>query len=130
MSALGGEIRGAEIHVALPADTLFDFDSATIRAEAEVELRKLADLIAATKGAVRLVGHTDSKGATDYNLRLSEQRAKSVADWLVQKGTAANRLSIEGKGATEPVAENQSSDSKDNPEGRARNRRVEAVIAK
>lgn len=128
VGALGGEIRGHEIHVAMPADTLFNFDSAQVREQANLELNKLAAVIAATNGTVLLVGHTDGKGAADYNQRLSEQRAQAVASWLAQNGVPTERLHTQGKGASEPLADNQQADGGDNPEGRARNRRVEAII--
>ena len=128
VAAMGGEVRGQDIHVAMPADTLFDFDKAEIRAEAATELDKLAALIQATQGTVRLLGHTDAKGSTDYNQRLSERRASAVSNWLVAHGVPATRLQVEGRGASEPVQPNQKPNGSDDPQARAQNRRVEAVI--
>ncbi len=68
-----------------------------------------------------LVGHTDAVGTPQYNLDLSRRRAQSVADWLVQQGIPRNRLGVDGKGLTQPIADNQSE------EGRALNRRVQAL---
>ena len=71
---------------------------------------------------IRIVGHTDSTGSLEYNMRLSRDRARSVYDALLERGIAADRLTYEGKGPNEPVADN------DTEEGRAANRRVEFVI--
>ena len=130
VSALGGEMRGNEIYVALPADTLFDFDKADVLPGAEANLSTLAELIGKTEGPVRLVGHTDAKGDDAYNQALSERRAAAVQAWLQAHGAADGRLQAQGRGASEPVAPNQHPDGRDNPEGRAKNRRVEAIIPK
>ena len=68
-------------------------------------------------------GHTDSTGPDSENLKLSEDRAKSVREHLVSKGVASNRISAVGKGESVPVSDNNS------PEGRANNRRVEIIVA-
>ena len=130
VSALGGEMRGNEIYVALPADTLFDFDKADVLPGAEANLATLAELIGKTEGPVRLIGHTDAKGNDAYNQALSERRAAAVQAWLQAHGVADGRLQAQGRGASEPVAPNQHPDGRDNPEGRAKNRRVEAIIPK
>ncbi|HJR74872.1 MAG TPA: OmpA family protein [Luteimonas sp.] len=128
VDALGGEIRDHEIYVALPADTLFDFDKADIRREAEPNLRTLAELIGKTQGAVQLKGYTDAKGEDGYNLALSKRRADAVKIWLAANGVPDNRLQSVGLGEADPVAPNQKSDGTDDPQGRAKNRRVEAII--
>ena len=130
VSALGGEMRDNEIYVALPADTLFAFDKAEVLPGAEANLSTLAELIGKTEGPVRLVGHTDGKGDDAYNQALSERRAAAVQAWLQAHGVADGRLQAQGRGASEPVAPNQRPDGRDNPEGRAKNRRVEAIIPK
>ena len=71
---------------------------------------------------VAVVGHTDSTGDFNYNLKLSERRAKAMVEALVKDGVAANRLAGVGVGPLSPVAPN------DTPEGRAQNRRVELVL--
>jgi len=73
------------------------------------------------------VGHTDSIGSDAYNQRLSERRAGAVKAYLVSKGIEANRVYTEGKGERQPVAENRIN-GRDNPEGRAKNRRVEIEV--
>lgn len=74
---------------------------------------------------VEIRSHTDNKGDARYNLRLSKQRSKSVVDYLIAKGIEAYRLKAIGFGETLPVAQNEFPDGKDNPEGRALNRRTE-----
>ena len=68
---------------------------------------------------VEIQGHTDNRGSSAYNQKLSERRAKSVMEYLVKNGIAAGRLSYEGYGPSRPVASNAT------PEGQAKNRRVE-----
>ena len=67
-----------------------------------------------------LIGHTDSVGTADYNKSLSYRRAEAVRDWLVQQGVAASRLTVDGRGREQPIADNNSE------AGRAANRRVQA----
>lgn len=126
MQSLGAEETNLEVRVALPADVLFDFDKADIRADAAQALKQLATLVRAyPSGRAELAGHTDSKGDDAYNQRLSQRRAESVKRWLVEReGIAADRLSTRGAGETRPVASN------DDEAGRQRNRRVEVVIHK
>ncbi len=109
--------------VVLNADTFFDFDKATLKPEG----RQMLDQVASQVDAVNLetliaTGHTDSIGTEAYNQKLSERRANSVKTYLVSKGIDANRIYVEGKGETSPVASNSTR------EGRAQNRRVEIEI--
>lgn len=88
-------------------------------------LDKLVDYLKrkpATK--IRIEGHTDNQGSVELNSGLSERRAKTVLDYLVQKGIAAERIEAIGKGSTQPIADNST------PEGRAQNRRTEVHIKK
>jgi outer membrane protein OmpA-like peptidoglycan-associated protein len=71
---------------------------------------------------IQISGHTDNVGRPDDNLKLSDNRAKSVADYLISKGIAANRLSWKGFGATQPIADNTTET------GRAKNRRTAFTI--
>lgn len=128
VNALGGEIRDHEIYVALPADTLFEFDKADILPAAEANLRTLAELIGKTRGTVLLKGYTDGKGDDAYNLGLSKRRAKAVKAWMAANGVPSERLVATGYGEADPVAPNQRPDGRDDPDGRARNRRVEALL--
>jgi len=75
-----------QIHIQMAADILFDFDKADIRPSAAQALHQAAELIRTqASGAVRVEGHTDAKGSTAYNQRLSERRANAVRLWLVQR---------------------------------------------
>ena len=109
--------------VTYAADAFFDFDKANLKPEAQA---KLTDLVDKTKGinleVVIAVGHTDSIGTGAYNQKLSVRRADSVKSFLVGKGIEKNRIYTEGKGATQPVADNKTA------EGRAKNRRVEVEV--
>lgn len=126
MQALGAQESDLEVRVDLPADVLFDFDKADIRADASEALTRLATLIHAyPDGRVDIEGHTDSQGNDAYNQRLSERRAASVQRWLVERqGIAAARLAPRGAGEKQPVADNSTE------AGRQKNRRVQVVIQK
>jgi len=77
---------------------------------------------------VTVEGHTDSIGTDAYNQKLSERRAQAVKQYLVSQGVAADRLETVGKGETAPIAPNTTDAGKDNPEGRAMNRRAELKV--
>ena len=129
---LNAKVTGAEIRIDLSADVLFDFDQSAIKKEAEPSLQKLATVIQANPGAtVAIDGHTDGRGADDYNQKLSEARAASVKQWLVANAKVnASAISTRGLGRTRPIAPNAKPDGTDDPQGRARNRRVEIVVRK
>lgn len=101
----------------------FDFDSAALRPESLPQIEQLGTLLTDNPDlAVVIVGHTDSLGAFDYNLSLSQRRAQSVVDVLIADfGIDPARLTPAGAGMVSPVATNRTE------EGRARNRRVEIV---
>jgi outer membrane protein OmpA-like peptidoglycan-associated protein len=127
---LGAKQVGKEIHITLSGDILFDFDKWDIKKEAEATLLKLAQGIKETnKKHVLIEGHTDSKGSDPYNLELSQKRADSVRDWFVSNGGVTGiQFQTKGYGESKPVAHNIKPDGSDNPEGRAKNRRVEIKI--
>ncbi|QPC42796.1 DUF4892 domain-containing protein [Kaustia mangrovi] len=102
---------------------LFDFDKDTIRPESKAQLQEIARLLKESPDLqVFIVGHTDGKGGYEYNLDLSERRARAVVKALgAEYGVAAERLTPVGVGMVAPVATNRTED------GRARNRRVEIV---
>ena len=90
--------------IKLAADTLFDFDKATLKAEGRAKLDELAVKSKQLKLEVILaVGHTDRIGSDAYNQKLSERRAAAVKTYLVSKGVEANRVYTEGKGKKQPV---------------------------
>ena len=101
---------------------LFDVNSANIQPESYGVIRQIALALQESQMQLNIIGHTDSDGSDDNNLSLSQRRAESVKNALVNDfGIAANRLTVEGKGESQPVADN------DSAEGKAANRRVEFV---
>ena len=129
---LGAKVTDREVRIEMPADILFDFDSATLRPEARETLIKVGEVLKNYGTAPAVIeGHTDNKGSDAYNMKLSAQRADSVKRWLVtQGGIPADRLTARGLGETRPVAPNAKPDGSDNPEGRQKNRRVEIAVKK
>jgi outer membrane protein OmpA-like peptidoglycan-associated protein len=77
---------------------------------------------------IELQSHTDSKGSTEYNLKLSQKRADIIVKYLISKGVNKKRLIPAGLGESQPMAPNENTDGSDNPEGRAKNRRTEIKI--
>lgn len=101
----------------------FDYDKATLRSESIAELDRLLSLLKNSSTLrIQISGHTDNKGSADYNQKLSENRAKSVVDYLIEKGINKDRLQYKGYGFANPVATN------DTEEGRQLNRRTEFEI--
>lgn len=110
--------------VTLAADVHFDFDKAVLKPEGR---SKLDDLVGKIKGmnleVVIAIGHADSTGSDEYNMKLSMRRAENaVKAYLVSKGIEGNRVYTEGKGERQPIASNRTK------EGRAKNRRVEIEV--
>ncbi|SIR75708.1 Outer membrane protein OmpA [Pseudomonas sp. B10] len=104
-------------------NVLFDFDKSDLTPAAKAQLDTLMDKLRnADVVSIKVIGHTDSKGSDAYNQALSERRASSVAAYLLSQGLAPNKLTSEGRGESEPVADNATD------EGRADNRRVELHI--
>ncbi len=112
-------------------NVFFDFDKFSLRPESFVELdRVVAFLNEYPNIEIEMSAHTDSKGSDEYNMTLSDNRAKSVREYIISKGIAATRIVSQGYGETKPVADNNHDDGTDNPEGRQLNRRVEFKILK
>ncbi|MEH6657963.1 OmpA family protein [Leeuwenhoekiella marinoflava] len=102
---------------------LFDLNKATIRAESYEALNAVAETMNEYPNTRFLIeGHTDSQGSDAYNLKLSDERAASVKDYLIKQGLPATRLSSEGFGESKPVATNATA------AGRQQNRRVEISL--
>lgn len=109
--------------VTYAADAFFDFDKAVLKPAGKEKLDELvANLNGLNLEVIIAVGHTDSVGTVAYNQKLSIRRAESVKAYLVSKGVEANRVYTEGKGKTQPVADNKTA------AGRAKNRRVEIEV--
>ncbi len=107
----------------------FGYDSADIRKEAAIELNKLVTLLNDnTDLKIEMGSHTDSVASDAYNIQLSQRRAESTVNYLIQKGIDPNRLVAKGYGESKPIARNTNPDGTDNPEGRQRNRRTEFKI--
>ncbi|NPA68688.1 MAG: OmpA family protein [Chlorobi bacterium] len=101
----------------------FDFDKATLRPESYAELNRLKKLTDDNPNLkIEISGHTDNRGSFEYNLKLSENRAKAVVDYLIRKGVNPERLTARGASWNEPV------DTNDTEAGRQNNRRVEFKI--
>jgi outer membrane protein OmpA-like peptidoglycan-associated protein len=129
---LGAKVTDQEIVIQLAADVLFDFDKSDIKPAAVDTLTKVAKVLnGMAKAPAAVEGHTDGKGAADYNQKLSDRRANSVKEWLVkQGGVATARLSALGYGMTRPVAPNAKPNGSDDPDGRQKNRRVDIRVKK
>jgi outer membrane protein OmpA-like peptidoglycan-associated protein len=108
----------------IPSDVSFD----TNRADIKGNFRPILDRFAATlndnpAATVSIIGHTDNTGSDTINQPLSVERAAHTRDYLAMRGVSPTRVVVEGRGASEPVASN------DSDAGRARNRRVEIYVA-
>ena len=103
----------------------FDFDKWFLRPESFVELDRVVKMLQENPAVViEMSAHTDSRGSDEYNFKLSDNRAKSVTEYILSKGIAVNRISSKGYGETRPVVPN------DTDENRQLNRRVEFTILK
>ncbi|TKC04263.1 OmpA family protein [Pedobacter frigoris] len=112
-------------------DILYEFDKATLTEDSKTKLDYLYTIMVDNpKIEIELSAHTDSKGVEIYNLDLSNRRAKSCVDYLISKGIDINRMTSKGYGETVPIAPNEFPNGKDNPEGRALNRRTEFKVTK
>jgi outer membrane protein OmpA-like peptidoglycan-associated protein len=102
---------------------LFDTGKAEIKADAQTNLQNLAASLGKNPETdILIIGHTDNSGNGDNNIDLSVRRAAAVKSYLVSNEVKASRLKIDGRGSTEPIADNNTA------AGRALNRRVEIVI--
>ena len=109
--------------ITLQADTLYDFDKATLKAEGMATLDKIArDLSKIKLEVIIAVGNTDSVGTDAYNMALGQRRAQSVKAYLTTKGVDGSRIYTESKGKSNPVASNATA------EGRAKNRRTDIEV--
>jgi len=96
-------------HFTLKSDVLFTFGKSTLKAEGQQALDQLYSQLSSldpTDGSVVVLGFTDRIGSEQYNLKLSEQRAQSVVDYLIAKGIPADKISARGMGKADPVTGN------------------------
>ena len=106
-------------------NVFFDFDKWDLRPESFIELNRVVELMNNNPSIeIEMSAHTDSYGSDEYNFKLSDERARSVREYIISKGIAASRIISQGYGETKPVAEN------DTDENRQLNRRVEFKILK
>jgi len=106
-------------------NVMFDVNKATLTSESFKELDKFSSFMNAKKTMViEVAGYTDNVGTDDANLKLSQQRAEAIREYLLKHGVSAGQIIAKGYGASNPVATN------DTPEGRKINRRTEIHIIK
>ncbi|MBN1116266.1 MAG: OmpA family protein [Bacteroidales bacterium] len=109
---------------------LFGFDRYSLNDEAKVEVDKLIELLKKEgKITIQILAYTDALGPAEYNLALSERRAKAIAEYIISKGIDRARVKAVGKGEVDFIALNTNPDGSDNPEGRKYNRRAEFKLA-
>lgn len=115
--------QGDNIILDMPSDVTFGVDRAEVQSQFYPTLDKVAAALTRyPQTMIDVVGHADSTGAAGYNQTLSERRAGSVADYLMNRGVIRDRLFVAGRGETQPIASNATES------GRARNRRVEVIV--
>lgn len=130
--ALEAELSGTGVGVARQGDNLVlrmpsDVTFATNQSSIDPRFNAVLDDVARVlneydRSTIDIIGHADSDGADAYNLDLSRRRASSVAGYLVSRNVLADRLFVDGRGESQPIASNATT------EGKAQNRRVEILI--
>ncbi|MFY8036460.1 MAG: OmpA family protein, partial [Cyclobacteriaceae bacterium] len=120
------EVTPIAENTVIPLNNIFfEFDKAVLASQSYPELNRIVTLMGERPAMkVEIAGHTDEVGAEDYNLKLSERRAKAVSQYLVEKGVAKDRITTTFFGESKPV------DTSHTKEGNAKNRRVEFKIIK
>ncbi|MCC3152827.1 OmpA family protein [Hymenobacter sp. BT770] len=114
---------GEGIKITFDSGILFDSNSATLRPASETDITKMAAILQKYPDTnVLIEGHTDNTGSDAINQPLSERRAQAVANSTIAKGVSSSRITTQGYGSTQPVADNST------PEGKQANRRVEVAI--
>jgi len=103
----------------------FELDKSILKSESQSELSKLLGFLEQNASiSIEIAGHTDNQGSHEYNLKLSNDRAKAVYNYLIEKGIDTSRLQYKGYSFDKPIATN------DSEKGRASNRRTEFIIIK
>ncbi len=115
--------QGDNIHLNMPGNITFETNSANVNSSFYPVLNSVVLVLNEfEKTLIQVVGYTDSTGAAEYNQRLSEKRARSVADYFISRQIPPVRVQTFGKGENDPIASN------DTPEGRQQNRRVVLIL--
>ena len=108
----------------IPSDVSFDVGRSAIKSNFDPILNQFGStLVQHPETTISIIGHTDSTGSEAINNPLSFDRANAARDYLVGRGVARNRISTDGRGAREPIADNGTS------QGRDKNRRIEIYVA-
>ena len=106
------------------ADVLFQTGKYALSQDAQLKLAKLSGIIQAHPGLnLTIEGHTDTTGTVDFNMKLSQQRADTVREFLIAQGMAPDTITAQGMGQENPVADNSTA------AGRKLNRRVEIIVS-
>jgi outer membrane protein OmpA-like peptidoglycan-associated protein len=122
-TGVGVARQGDNLVLRMPSDVTFASNQSAINSRFYATLDDVAAVLNRyDQSVIDIVGHADSDGSDDYNLNLSRQRASSVAQYLVQRNVLADRLYVDGRGESAPIASNATAD------GKAQNRRVEILI--
>ncbi|WP_339913547.1 OmpA family protein [uncultured Brevundimonas sp.] len=122
-SGVGVARQGDNLVLRMPSDVTFASNQSAVTPRFYATLDDVAGVLNRyDQSTIDIIGHADSDGADDYNLDLSRRRASAVAQYLVSHNVLADRLYVDGRGESEPVATNATA------EGKALNRRVEIVI--
>jgi outer membrane protein OmpA-like peptidoglycan-associated protein len=115
--------EGDNIRLIMPGNITFETDSYNLRSDFYPVLNSVGKVLAKyADTTLRVTGHTDNTGSRSYNLPLSERRARSVADYLITRNVASNRMLVQGMAFDQPIADNSTA------AGREQNRRVELYI--
>ncbi len=125
LAGTGAEVerQGDQLLVTMPSQVTFATNSAQIQPQFYSALDSVASTLQQYPSSyIDIIGHTNSTGEAAYNQRLSEQRARAVADYLVSRGVSQARVASYGQGESQPIASNETES------GRQANRRVELLI--
>ena len=122
-TGVGVARQGDNLVLRMPADVTFASNQSGVNARSFATLDDVATVLNRyDQSIIDIVGHADSDGTDEYNLNLSRERASSVARYLVSRNVLADRLYVDGRGESAPIASNATA------EGKAQNRRVEILI--
>lgn len=117
--------EGNNLVLSMPELVLFDFNKYEVKNKVKGSLNTLAKALEENADIrIKIDGYTDFIGSEGYNLELSVKRAKSIRNYLVDRGVKSSNISIEGYGKQNPIANNATA------AGRAKNRRVEFIISR